>query len=98
MKSFADTLARLQRSLGTDVVKAPQDLDLTRHLRDFLEIAAASDLVVGVAYPRSTADVAAIMRICHADGLPVTPQSGMTGFVGGAVPTIRSLVLSQVGS
>jgi FAD/FMN-containing dehydrogenase len=91
---FANTLTKLQQRLGSDIVKAPQDLDLTRHLRDFLEIASDAQLIVGVAYPRSTADVSEILKICHADGLPVTPQGGMTGFVGGAVPTVQSLVLS----
>jgi FAD/FMN-containing dehydrogenase len=89
-----NTIERLQQHLGTEVIKAAADVDLLRHLQDFLEVAPAADVVVGVAYPRSTADVSEIMRICHADGLPVTPQGGMTGFAGGAVPNTRSLVLS----
>jgi FAD/FMN-containing dehydrogenase len=95
MNSFAHTLTRLQQRLGTDIVKAPDEIDLTRHLRDFLEVARDANFAVGVAYPRSTADVSEILRICHADGLPVTPQGGMTGFVGGGVPSVHSLVLSM---
>jgi len=95
MGSFTATLIKLQQKLGSDVVRAPADLDLERHLRDFLEVAKSSDVVVGVAYPRSTNEVSDILRICHADGLPVTPQGGMTGFAGGGVPNVPSLVLSM---
>lgn len=95
MNSFSTTLAKLQQKLGTDVIRAPADLDLTRHLRDFLEVAKSDKLVVGVAYPRNTNEVSDILRICHADGLPVTPQGGMTGMAGGAVPSVTSLLLSM---
>ncbi len=36
--------------------------------------------------PASTAEVAAVMRICHRRRIPVVPQGGNTGMVGGAVP------------
>lgn len=39
-----------------------------------------------VVRPASTAEVAAVMRVCHDNGIPVTPQSGNTGMVSGAVP------------
>ncbi len=41
------------------------------------------DLVVR---PATTDEVAAVMRHCHAAGIPVTPQGGNTGMVGGGVP------------
>ncbi|HEX2528153.1 MAG TPA: FAD-binding oxidoreductase [Geminicoccus sp.] len=37
--------------------------------------------------PRSTAEVQAIVRRCMAAGLPVVPQGGHTGLVGGGTPT-----------
>lgn len=39
----------------------------------------------GVARPASTAEVAAVMRACHAAGVAVVPQGGNTGLCGGAV-------------
>ena len=36
--------------------------------------------------PASTEEVAAVLRICHRDRIPVVPQGGNTGLVGGAVP------------
>ena len=95
MDQATNTLLKLQQRLGSEVVRAAQDLDLAPHLSDFLTVASSTDLVVGVALPRSTAEVAAILRICHEDGLPVTTQGGMTGLVGGGVPSVRSLVLSM---
>jgi len=36
--------------------------------------------------PRSTAEAAGILRICHANRIGVVPQGGNTGLVGGAIP------------
>src|SRR5438876_217843 len=49
-----------------------------------------------VAQPDSTADVAAVIRWCHAHRVPVVPQGGNTGLSGGAVPddTGNAVVLS----
>lgn len=89
------TLSKLQQALGSDVVRAASDVDLPRHLRDFLSVAEDPSVVVGVAFPRNTDEVSKILRICHADGLPVTPQGGMTGFAGGSVPFVPSLLVSM---
>ena len=45
---------------------------------------------------RSTDDVAAVMRLCHAHHVPVTPRGAGTGLVGGAVPVAGGVVLSTV--
>jgi FAD/FMN-containing dehydrogenase len=42
---------------------------------------------VAVVRPQSTAEVAAVMRLCHAQGVPVVPQGGHTGLVLGGVPS-----------
>jgi FAD/FMN-containing dehydrogenase len=49
-----------------------------------------------VAQPDSTEDVAALMRWCHAQRIPVVPQGGNTGLSGGAVPDAsgQAVVLS----
>lgn len=44
--------------------------------------------------PKTTEHVAAIMQHCHARRLPVVPQGGNTGLVGGSVPLADELVLS----
>ena len=36
--------------------------------------------------PGSTAEVSAILRICHETGTPLVPQGGNTGLVGGQIP------------
>ncbi|HEY1000573.1 MAG TPA: FAD-binding protein, partial [Streptosporangiaceae bacterium] len=39
-----------------------------------------------VVRPRDTAEVAAVLALCTDAGLPVVPQGGNTGLVGGGVP------------
>src|SRR4051794_34877710 len=39
-----------------------------------------------VVRPKDTAEVSAIMRLCHEHGIPVVPQGGNTGLVGGQTP------------
>lgn len=43
--------------------------------------------------PRSTAEVAAILRICHEEGVPVVPRGSGTSLAGGALPTADCVVL-----
>jgi FAD/FMN-containing dehydrogenase len=51
---------------------------------------------IAVAQPDSAADVAAVLRWCHAQRVPVVPQGGNTGLSGGATPDSsgRALLLS----
>ncbi len=46
--------------------------------------------------PRSTADVAAVMRLCAEAGVPVVPQGGNTSLVAGAavIPDGRAVILN----
>src|SRR5690554_4369950 len=39
----------------------------------------------GVVFPRTVADVSAIVRICGRHGVPVTPRGAGTGLTGGTV-------------
>ncbi len=41
-----------------------------------------------------TAEVAAVLALCTAAGIPVVPQGGNTGLVGGGVPRHGEVVLS----
>jgi len=47
-----------------------------------------------VARPASTEEVAAVVRLCAEHNVPVVPQGGNTGLVGGAVSDAGSLILS----
>jgi FAD/FMN-containing dehydrogenase len=47
-----------------------------------------------VVRPRDTADVAAVLAVCNEAGIPVVPQGGNTGLVGGGVPLHGEVVLS----
>jgi glycolate oxidase subunit GlcD len=47
-----------------------------------------------VAEPRSADEVAAIVRFCYANDVPIVPRGGGTGFAGGAVPTAGGIVVS----
>ena len=41
---------------------------------------------VAVARPKTTAEVSAILRLCHAHQVVATPRGGGTGLTGGATP------------
>ncbi|HET7224139.1 MAG TPA: FAD-linked oxidase C-terminal domain-containing protein [Candidatus Eisenbacteria bacterium] len=47
-----------------------------------------------IVLPRSTDEVAAVLRWAHAHHVPVTPRGAGTGLAGGATPLARGLVLS----
>jgi FAD/FMN-containing dehydrogenase len=47
-----------------------------------------------VVRPATTAEVADVLRACDAAGVPVVPQGGNTGLVGGSVPRDGDVVLS----
>ena len=51
--------------------------------RDWLD--QYGEVPLGVARPKSTSDVADVLRLCHAEGVPVVPQGGNTGLVGAGV-------------
>jgi FAD/FMN-containing dehydrogenase len=44
--------------------------------------------------PADTAEVAGVLAVCHQAGVPVVPQGGNTGLVGGGVPGHGEVVLS----
>jgi glycolate oxidase len=43
--------------------------------------------------PRSTAEVAAVLKICHELGVPVVPRGAGTSLAGGALPTADCVIL-----
>lgn len=43
--------------------------------------------------PSTTEEVAAVLRICHAEGVPVVPRGSGTSLAGGALPTADCVIL-----
>ncbi|BAQ70529.1 glycolate oxidase subunit GlcD [Rhodovulum sulfidophilum] len=43
--------------------------------------------------PASTAEVSAVLRICHEEGVPVVPRGSGTSLAGGALPTADCVIL-----
>lgn len=48
---------------------------------------------LAVVLPRTTAEVAAALRVCHEMGVPVVPRGSGTSLAGGAMPTADCVVL-----
>ena len=68
--------------------------DIAPHLVEWRGLwHGASSLVLK---PKTTAEVAAILRLAHASGTPIIPQSGNTGLAGAQVPdeSGREIILS----
>jgi D-lactate dehydrogenase (cytochrome) len=68
--------------------------DVAPFYRDHRELFVGAGLCV--ARPRTTEEVAAIVRLCAERRVPVVPQGGNTGLVGGSVPddTGNAVVIS----
>src|SRR5689334_12034316 len=47
-----------------------------------------------VVFPRSTGEVAEVVRLCSAAGMPIVPSGGRTGYAGGAVAREGEVMLS----
>ncbi len=48
-----------------------------------------------LALPKSAAEVAAVVRLCAQAGVPITPQGGNTGLVGGQIPQGEILLSTE---
>ncbi|WP_339950344.1 FAD-linked oxidase C-terminal domain-containing protein [uncultured Albimonas sp.] len=83
-------VARLAAALPADgLVSDPREL--LAYDCDALTVYSCPPLAV--ALPRTTQEVAAVMRICHDEGAPVIPRGSGTGLAGGALPTADAVVL-----
>lgn len=81
----------LLAALGGAVVACDEE-SLDRHSRDWSTVPPERPLAV--LRPRSTAEVATALRICHDHGQGVVPQGGRTGVSGGAVPRGADIALA----
>jgi FAD/FMN-containing dehydrogenase len=78
----------LQAVLGERAVKADA-MEAERRRADFMTRGAAPAIV---AYPVSTEEVSAVLKLCYDLGQAVVPQGGLTGLAGGAVPRQEGMV------
>jgi FAD/FMN-containing dehydrogenase len=89
-----DVVSELAQRTGADVVVKPDEQNVKRHTQDFGVPGNAAANILALAYPRSTQQVAAILKFCNERRIPVQPQGGMTGMAGGAVPVGPCVVIS----
>jgi glycolate oxidase len=57
-------------------------------------LAAYRQMPLAVALPHTESQVIEILKICHANQIPVVPRGAGTGLSGGAMPIVDGLVLS----
>ena len=86
-------LDELSAVLGPEGLLTDPDV-MAAHLTDWRGVWSGAALAV--ARPADTEQVAAVVRACAAAAVPLVPQGGNTGLVGGSVPdgTGRAVVLS----
>jgi glycolate oxidase len=83
-------VARLRAVLPADaVIHDPQEV--LAYECDALSAYRCPPLVAVL--PRTTAEVSAVLRICHEEGVPVVPRGSGTSLAGGALPTADSVIL-----
>lgn len=78
-------------ALGPDVVTPGPDIP-ARNRQDWSGLAPVEALAL--IRPRNTAEVSTALRLCHAAGVPVVTQGGLSGLCGGAHPLERGVTLS----
>src|SRR5438552_9700368 len=84
-------LDELRAVVGDDGVLASEAARFTYEADALVLDRAMPDVVV---LPRSTDEVAAVVRWAHAHEVPVTPRGAGTGLAGGATPERGGLLLS----
>ena len=90
MTPTTEILAQLETALGSEFVRT-DDQSRAAYGVDALKKGHPADIVV---FPATTAEVAAVVRLCAAHRIPMVPRGGGTGYTGGAVPTRGGVVIS----
>uniref|UniRef100_A0A8C6D200 D-2-hydroxyglutarate dehydrogenase, mitochondrial n=1 Tax=Moschus moschiferus TaxID=68415 RepID=A0A8C6D200_MOSMO len=85
-----DDLATLEQIVPGRVITDPEELEAPNV--DWLRTVRGSSKVL--LRPRTTQEVAHILRYCHERNLAVNPQGGNTGMVGGSTPVFDEIILS----
>ncbi len=68
--------------------------DIAPYTTDYRRLFSGPALAV--VRPADTAQVSAVMRYCHQEGIRVVPQGGNTSLLGGAVPTCEGSALQTI--
>lgn len=91
-KITSELLELIKTAVGAESVFTDQDAldtychDETEDLKYYPEV---------VVKPKDTASVAALLKLCNAHHVPVTPRGGGTGLSGGALPVFGGVLLSM---
>jgi len=86
----ARVVARLQKVLPMDAV-IHNERETRAYECDALTAYRCPPMVAVL--PSTTEEVAAVLRICHSEGVPVVPRGSGTSLAGGALPTADCVIL-----
>ena len=88
---FSAAIQELITALGAGAVFVGEDIP-QRNRNDYSGLPPSLPAVL--VRPADTAGVSATLKICHAHGLPVVPQGGLTGLCGGSRAGAGEIALS----
>ncbi len=86
-----DWRQRIAAALGADGISDSAE-DCAEYGRDWTRVYEANP--AAVVWPRSTEEVASVVRICSESGVAIVPSGGRTGLAGGAMASAGEVVLS----
>ena len=86
----AQIVARLRSVLPADAV-IDEEHEVRAYECDALTAYRCPPLAAVL--PASTAEVAAVLKVCHDEGVPVVPRGSGTSLAGGALPTADAVIL-----
>lgn len=84
-------LAQLAQSFDAQALRVGDAIP-DKNLSDWSGVEPVRPLAL--LYPKSTEELSAALRLCHAYRIPVVPQGGLTGLVGAATPRTDALAIS----
>ena len=91
LRSASSIVSNLRDIVGSEYIRS-DSASLDAYGVDALGKGHPPDIVV---IPASTAEVAAIARLCNAERVPLVVRGAGTGFTGGAVPSCGGVLLSM---
>jgi glycolate oxidase subunit GlcD len=92
MTAVASIERALRSSVAAEIIPPS-----AAYLTDQTEARGLRGQAAAVALPRTAEDVAEVVGWCYANGVPVVPRGGGTGYAGGAVPIDGGVVLALEG-
>ena len=84
-------LVALEAAISRGGFLSGPDIGARYHTDTFGRSVAAPEVVLR---PANTEELSRVLKICHANGLAVIPQGGMTGLVSAALPRSGEIVVS----